>query len=439
MSSTIATAYYGAKYEPPDGKIYNGVGWQRQAQISYQDMLPDSLQPLLFQNMSDLPGMIARGGMTVANLLRAFRAEHINQETQYIELSTHFQHNGVIVDDVFWNSDEFDGYIDTLAIAFREYGRPIFFRIAYEVNGAWNAYHPFILPLAYRKLVEGIRERDVDNFATVWCYEPDAPNDFADSTDRGWKWYPGDDVVDWFSLDPFDADHFDPDEPDSVEGRNGWSISKKGKTEQFLSFARERGKPVYLSELSARHVWITPYQERIDSTHGSVDWEYWFEPFFEFLDNHQEIKAFNYINLDWTQYPTWEHWGDARLHINEYIRDRWIEAMGGERFIHSGYDISQPVSVPEPVVIMPDEFDMSVYPNPFNARTKINFSLKHSTLATVTVYDLHGRLVEVLFNGDAKAGVNQLTWNADQYSSGVYLLRFESEQEVQTKKTVLIR
>ena len=253
------------------------------------------------------------------------------------------------------------------------------------------------------------------------------------------EWYPGDDVVDWFGLDPFDVDHFDPDLPDSVEGRNGWDISKKGKTEKFLRFAREREKPVYLNELSARHVWITPFRPGVDSTHGSVDWEFWFEPFFEFLDDHPNIKAFNYINLDWSQIERWEHWGDARLQINEYIRNHWIGALSDERYIHSGYDISQVVSVPKVIKPMPNAFNLAVYPNPFNSSTKISFSLNSSTHATITVYDLFGKPVDVLFNGRAEAGVNQMTWNAGEYPSGVYIVRMASSYGKSASKMLLLR
>jgi len=338
---SAADAHYGARYEPPDGTTYHGVGWHSASQIAYGEMFPDSLQPLLHQSMVPLPGYMRRGGMTVAGLLRAFAPGHFDSETQYPEISVHFSLEGDPVDNEFADSDQYDGYIDTMAIALREFGRPVFLRIGLEMNGGWNGYTPWVFPRAYRKLVEGLRENGVDNFATVWCYEPDAANDFADSTRAGWKWYPGDDVVDWFGLDPFDADHFDPNEPDSVEQRGRMVISKKGKTEQFLRFARERRKPVYLNELSARHVWITPHDEDVDSTHGEVDWNYWFAPFFEFLDNHPNIKAFNYINLDWTQIDRWEHWGDARLQINEYIRDHWVEALSDERFLHSGFQIEE--------------------------------------------------------------------------------------------------
>ena len=97
----------------------------------------------------------------------------------------------------------------------------------------------YTFPKAFRKLVLGLRQRGVTTFATVWCYEPDGPGDFADSTAKGWKWYPGDDVVDWFGLDVFPADHFDPSEPDT--NRNG--LTKKGRSELFMKFAEQRGKP----------------------------------------------------------------------------------------------------------------------------------------------------------------------------------------------------
>jgi len=448
LSALISTAnaYYGAKYEPPDGKTYHGVGWHTASQNAYSEMLPDNMQPLLHQAMVALPGYMRRGGMTVTGLLNAIAPNNFDSETQYAEISTHFILSTIrgdstvtmMVDTIFADSDTYDSYMDTLAIAFRQHGRPIFFRIGLEMNGSWNGYTPWVFPQAFRKLVLGLREREVDNFATVWCYEPDAANDFADSTGRGWKWYPGDDVVDWFGLDPFDADHFDPDEPDSVEQRGRMVISKKGKTEQFLAFAQERRKPVYLNELSARHVWITPHDEDIDSTHGEVDWDYWFAPFFEFLDNHPNIKAFNYINLDWTTIPKWNHWGDARLEINEYIRDHWIEAISDERYLHSDYDMTQH-SAPKEVAAIPDEFEMIVYPNPFNGTTRISYQLNQPGNITIRILDLNGRLIEVLQNGYRRGGNHNAIWNALDNPSGIYLYQFEAGSFSTIGKLVLIK
>jgi len=435
---SITYAHYGARYEPPDGRTYHGVGWHNLSQIEYFNIFPDSLQPILVQFMSPLPGDVQRrGGMTVERLMNGFQAEHIDEDRQYSEMSVHFTDNTNTLDTTFALTDRLDGFIDTMAIAFRQHNRPIFLRIGGEMNGAWNGYTPWVFPLAFRKLVEGLRDRDVENFASIWCYEPDAPDDFADSTREGWKWYPGDDVVDWFGLVPFDVDHFDPDTPDSVEQRERWVISKKGKTEKFLRFAEARGKPVYLNELTARHVWITPYDEEVDSTHGSVDWEAWFAPFFEFLDNHPGIKAMNYINLDWTQYDHWEHWGDARLQINEYIRDRWVEELSGERFIHAGYEIPQ--AVYDNAEVVPEDFNLSTYPNPFNSYSTIKFELDRTANTTISLYDLNGRRMADLVTGQFSAGSHSFIWDAGDLPSGLYLIRLTTPGRSHSVKAALVK
>jgi hypothetical protein len=56
--------------------------------------------------------------------------------------------------------------------------------------------------------------------------------------------------------------------------------------------------------------------------------------------NHPDIKGWNYINLDWTRYPTYETWGDARLQINTEIRTRWVDTLTQSRFLNAGYDLT---------------------------------------------------------------------------------------------------
>ncbi len=56
-------------------------------------------------------------------------------------------------------------------------------------------------------------------------------------------------------------------------------------------------------------------------------------------DSQSNIKAFNYINLDWRPYDKWSHWGDARIQINTYIKNRWVKALMDEKFLHAGYKI----------------------------------------------------------------------------------------------------
>src|SRR5690606_19016746 len=70
-----------------------------------------------------------------------------------------------------------------------------------------------------------------------------------------------------------------------------------------------------------------------------------FEPFFDFLARHPEIKGFNYMSQDYrsTRYAA-NGWGDARIQANRYIKEAWIAALRGDRFLHARDDASDVAS-----------------------------------------------------------------------------------------------
>lgn len=79
------------------------------------------------------------------------------------------------------------------------------------------------------------------------------------------------------------------------------------------------------------------------------------------------------------------------------------------------------------------------YPNPFNPETKIDFALPEAGLTRLIIYDLRGRIVERLMDGQLSAGYHSLTWNATNVASGIYLYRLTSGSFVDTKKMVLLK
>lgn len=404
-----------SKYEPPDGYIYHGVGWGVDAQIQYGQMFEENKKPLLYQGITSMPGDTRP--FTIKSTLNLLNPSHIDHENQYAEISIHFYYNGEPVDSAFAFTTQYDSYIDTLAEALMINDRPVFLRIGLEMNGPWNGYSPWIFPKAYRKLVEGLRARGIDDVAYVWCYEPDAQADFADSSAEGWKWYPGDDVVDWFGLDLFDSDHFNPAEPDSVNG----NVTKKGRSELFVKFAEQRGKPVYLNELSARHVYITVDQNDPGFSDGENDWQSWFEPFFQFLDLHPSVKAFNYIDLDWTAIEQYADWGDARIEINSYIKDKWVEKLADPRFLNIGTMLNGTTGIDSQNEI-PTAYELyQNYPNPFNPSTKIEYLLPATSLVKIEVYNILGQKVAQLVNETKPAGLYSVEWNTKGLASGVYI------------------
>ncbi len=79
------------------------------------------------------------------------------------------------------------------------------------------------------------------------------------------------------------------------------------------------------------------------------------------------------------------------------------------------------------------------YPNPFNPTTTIEYSMLKRGNISIQIYDIHGELLETLLNENKEIGNYNVTWNADNYSSGIYFYRFESNGFVDTKKCILMK
>jgi len=86
------------------------------------------------------------------------------------------------------------------------------------------------------------------------------------------------------------------------------------------------------------------------------------------------------------------------------------------------------------------EFSLSAaYPNPFNPKTTVEFSAQSPGYASVKVYNLMGQVVGVLMDGVVDAKTYNLTWNAKDLSSGVYMIRAESNGNIATQKVMLLK
>lgn len=86
----------------------------------------------------------------------------------------------------------------------------------------------------------------------------------------------------------------------------------------------------------------------------------------------------------------------------------------------------------------------AAFPNPFNPKVTIPFSLAEAEQVRMVIYDLRGRQVRALCDEVFAAGEQQLSWNGrdDQghsLSSGVYFLKFITSSSRQTQKLVLAR
>ncbi|MFU8860757.1 MAG: T9SS type A sorting domain-containing protein [Cyclonatronaceae bacterium] len=79
------------------------------------------------------------------------------------------------------------------------------------------------------------------------------------------------------------------------------------------------------------------------------------------------------------------------------------------------------------------------YPNPFNPSTTIRFSLPETSHVTLEVFTVNGQKVAEVLNETRSAGLQSVTFDAADLSSGLYIYRLVSGSFVQTRKMQLIK
>jgi len=79
------------------------------------------------------------------------------------------------------------------------------------------------------------------------------------------------------------------------------------------------------------------------------------------------------------------------------------------------------------------------YPNPFNPTTNIRYQIVKNSFVTLKIFDILGKEVATLVNGNQNAGTYEVNWNADNYSSGMYFYKIKSDDFSDVKKLVLIK
>ncbi len=98
-------------------------------------------------------------------------------------------------------------------------------------------------------------------------------------------------------------------------------------------------------------------------------------------------------------------------------------------------------SVVEVDVDFPGEFLLeAAYPNPFNPSTTIRFTSKDTESVSLELYDLTGKLVKVLFDGEVTAGETQsIRIDGSALNSGSYLVRLIGPSFQGTEQIILIK
>jgi len=116
---------------------------------------------------------------------------------------------------------------------------------------------------------------------------------------------------------------------------------------------------------------------------------------------------------------------------NEVLQSRWVACSADLTAV----DESSPAA----------RIGLSVAPNPFNPRTSVKYELSQPERVSLQVFDLAGRLVDTLANGQLQeAGSHTVVWNGhdaqgNELPSGVYLCRLKAGLLEETRRMVMIR
>jgi len=87
-------------------------------------------------------------------------------------------------------------------------------------------------------------------------------------------------------------------------------------------------------------------------------------------------------------------------------------------------------------------YQLNNYPNPFSGETIINFSLSVDNMknAKIQIYNVKGQKVDQLAITNYELENNQVTWNADNFASGIYFYKLVvDDKNVNTKKMILLK
>jgi hypothetical protein len=101
------------------------------------------------------------------------------------------------------------------------------------------------------------------------------------------------------------------------------------------------------------------------------------------------------------------------------------------------------VDVEEKIIISTEFALYQNYPNPFNPTTTIKYSIavraNCNSPVQIKIFDVLGNEIATLVNEEKPAGSYKVTWNAENYASGVYYYQLKAGEFTSTKKLLLLK
>lgn len=136
--------------------------------------------------------------------------------------------------------------------------------------------------------------------------------------------------------------------------------------------------------------------------------------------------------INWSQVPNM-----LNVNVFQLLSDTLGFAVGKRVYRYAKDSL---VNVENISNIIPQGFELKQnYPNPFNPSTNIEFNIPKNSKVRITVFDMLGKNVAILADQNLNAGSYKVEWVADNFVSGVYFYKLETESFSKTKKMILLK
>ncbi len=125
---------------------------------------------------------------------------------------------------------------------------------------------------------------------------------------------------------------------------------------------------------------------------------------------------------------------------NNIVRPVWTRADNGQISLWTAIINNISGTDDQITNVMPDDFDIkSIYPNPFNPATTIEYTLKKEGHVELKIFDLLGQEITTLLDLYQSSGEHKIIWEAKDITSAVYLVQLQYGNLKKTQKVVLLK
>jgi len=152
----------------------------------------------------------------------------------------------------------------------------------------------------------------------------------------------------------------------------------------------------------------------------------------------------NELFYKFSNYPVWLTVTDSVLSgsVPASATDTSFSLIVSDGELFDSIKVNININEPSSIITQytPSQFLLSDnYPNPFNPITNIKIELPENTKFVLSIYDITGKLVHELYNGQLNAGIHILTWDANNIPTGIYFIHYKSDKLNKIIKCTLLK